>query len=671
MFYLQWTNILEYISHNNITLGKVVKTNPWCIYIVNSAHTIIYQNNMTTIGPPPTFPNPNFISVSDSDSITVDSNYFHHYSGMQAMRGIDILYCNNASIRNNIFDGLIAGIQKVFSIRYSEYSTIIHNEIFTLCDFMSLLNVNNITVEYNTVQQEGYHRPHTPIIFQTGTSLNQYLGYRFINNTFNGEEMLYLKNLYNQVLDLDNAIDYSYVFLVNCSKITIKDELYENIRDLNLYYCLDCVVKGCIISYFHLDFTDKTKIDSNSIHHLYLSHSDSNLITKNSNWRDHYNPMNFEESYNNSIIENRIVFDYYQSEGIGVWLNKASGSIITSNYIEFFRNNRPEKLETCIKIDDSDNVIIRNNTFSKGNYSISVANSDNLLILNNTFQNNINYTIYLSSSVTNSSLYNNSFYLSNLNGTSQAYDSGINNVWYNSTELIGNLWSDWNGTGSYSIDGTALSLDLYPIDYQLQLIETPEDYSFLENTSGYNLIWVAMDNNPDFYKIYRNDTEIQTGTWSSGIPISLSIDGLSVGVYNYTILLNDTLGNTIKDTVWVTVTENFPPYLISNTEDFSYVEGTTGHVINWYTETDDSGTYWIYLDDVQIETHELGNGVDIIISVDGLSAGSYNYTIVLEDSVGQIAKDTVWVTVEINLNLPPEITSPGNMTYVTEQELGV
>ncbi len=47
---------------------------------------------------------------------------------------------------------------------------------------------------------------------------------------------------------------------------------------------------------------------------------------------------------------------------------------------------------------------------------------------------------------------------------SQGYDEGTDNVWYNETTQIGNKWLDHHpcDTGSYSIDGPANSIDLYP-----------------------------------------------------------------------------------------------------------------------------------------------------------------------------------------------------------------
>jgi len=42
---------------------------------------------------------------------------------------------------------------------------------------------------------------------------------------------------------------------------------------------------------------------------------------------------------------------------------------------------------------------------------------------------------------------------------------GSANTWYNLMTETGNYWCDYNGTGAYSIEGDALSVDLYPINY--------------------------------------------------------------------------------------------------------------------------------------------------------------------------------------------------------------
>ncbi|MFX0108296.1 MAG: NosD domain-containing protein, partial [Candidatus Hodarchaeota archaeon] len=46
--------------------------------------------------------------------------------------------------------------------------------------------------------------------------------------------------------------------------------------------------------------------------------------------------------------------------------------------------------------------------------------------------------------------------------TSQGFDEGSNNTWYDAELEAGNWWSDYTGSGSYNIDGPSNSVDLYP-----------------------------------------------------------------------------------------------------------------------------------------------------------------------------------------------------------------
>jgi parallel beta-helix repeat protein len=48
--------------------------------------------------------------------------------------------------------------------------------------------------------------------------------------------------------------------------------------------------------------------------------------------------------------------------------------------------------------------------------------------------------------------------------SSQGYDEGVNNYWYNVPTQIGNYWSDCSGSGVYSIDGSSGSMDEFPIN---------------------------------------------------------------------------------------------------------------------------------------------------------------------------------------------------------------
>lgn len=140
----------------------------------------------------------------------------------------------------------------------------------------------------------------------------------------------------------------------------------------------------------------------------------------------------------------------------GIILAYSDNSIIT-------HNNITESGNDGIYLQDSAYVTISNNYFiesvSRGIYSSSSYNS---VITNNLFQGNGEYGISLVFSSSNNVVHHNAFIENNLAGTSQANDDGSNNIWYDDVTSEGNYWNEWV-SGSYSIDGTASSVDPYPL----------------------------------------------------------------------------------------------------------------------------------------------------------------------------------------------------------------
>lgn len=135
---------------------------------------------------------------------------------------------------------------------------------------------------------------------------------------------------------------------------------------------------------------------------------------------------------------------------------------------------------------DSFNTLVANNTCESNNYGMFYTiGSWYDTIINNTCANNTMDGIYLEhvkySEVKSNLLYNNSnyglyltetndtviasnvFVDNNIGGTSQAYDDGVYNVWFDQSINEGNYWSDWDGTGTYPIDGNANVNDPFPL----------------------------------------------------------------------------------------------------------------------------------------------------------------------------------------------------------------
>ena len=115
-------------------------------------------------------------------------------------------------------------------------------------------------------------------------------------------------------------------------------------------------------------------------------------------------------------------------------------------------------------------------------------------------------------------------------------------------------------------------------------------------------------------------------------------------------------------TTITTIPTNWPPYVISAT-GVTYVVGTTGHMVHWDVYDDDPILYMIYVDGELNETNPW-YGSDIYVDVDGLSVGTYNYTLLIFDTSVNMAMSTVFVNV-IPASTTTETTTTANDTTNT------
>jgi hypothetical protein len=93
------------------------------------------------------------------------------------------------------------------------------------------------------------------------------------------------------------------------------------------------------------------------------------------------------------------------------------------------------------------------------------------------------------------------------------------------------------------------------VDTTDPVIDSPTDIEYVESVSGNVISWHATDINADTYTISRDGSQVQSDTWDSATPIDYNVDGLTEGVYEFTIEVFDSFGNSKSDTVIVTVTE--------------------------------------------------------------------------------------------------------------------
>jgi hypothetical protein len=211
---------------------------------------------------------------------------------------------------------------------------------------------------------------------------------------------------------------------------------------------------------------------------------------------------------------------------------------------------------------------------------------------------------------------------------------------------------------NYSVDTVWVSV---VVDETPPSIDDPPDTYYQVGTPGHNLTWTPNDEFPDHYEVFRNGTSIEEDDWTpEDDNITISIDGLPEGLYNFTIIVWDDGGNNVTHTIWVEVVNDTTVPTIDEPSDVSYNEGTTGHSITWAPDDDYPLNYTIFRDGVEVVSGPW-NGSIIEVSIDDLAAGDYNYTVNAFDVGGNKIADTVMVTV-LDVTLP-EIDAPIDVSY--------
>ncbi|NVM36375.1 MAG: hypothetical protein HWN81_12325 [Candidatus Lokiarchaeota archaeon] len=189
------------------------------------------------------------------------------------------------------------------------------------------------------------------------------------------------------------------------------------------------------------------------------------------------------------------------------------------------------------------------------------------------------------------------------------------------------------------IYGEALELSKFLIAAEINspIIDHPEDIQYLLGNTGNTITWIATDEHPDSYTVLLEGGEYLSGTWESGIPIGINVDDLTIGSYEFKIIVYDDYGNYVEDIVQVTVDEDdsTPPVILIS----HYMKRLEYYPGEWlvFIEDIESG-----LDEIKIEVNEIVQIEDT--NLNGIISLSY-YNIFIPNEKGT---HTITVTAKNN-----------------------
>ena len=360
--------------------------------------------------------------------------------------------------------------------------TIIILLILTLSIYALNINVQSVVTENNYRPTSIELTPHDPISitsdgnftdysFQgTGTEVDPYIieGYNITTTEYYGilisgtTKYFIVRNCY-----VDAGSYGIYISNVADGTATVINNTCNN-NDYGIY-----------LYYSVLSTVANNTCSDNSYEGIWLDYSGSSTVTNNTCTNNNWDGILLEDSVLSTVTNNTCNDNSYDN-GCGIALWSSGGSTVINNtcnnndygIIVFFSSSSTVFNNMCnnnslvgIMLSTCDSSIVTINTCSNNYYNgIYLDDSAFCVITYNLIQENgEEYGVQLESS-DNNRIHHNTFVDNNPGGTSQAYDEGINNYWYDTETSEGNFWSDWSGTGSYSIAGSADSFDLYPLE---------------------------------------------------------------------------------------------------------------------------------------------------------------------------------------------------------------
>jgi parallel beta-helix repeat protein len=156
-------------------------------------------------------------------------------------------------------------------------------------------------------------------------------------------------------------------------------------------------------------------------------------------------------------------------------------------------------------------------------------------IVNNTVRNSSRYGIHIADSSENiiygNIIMNSGISNARADGGPDPYEL---DTWDNGRNL-GNYWSDYNGSETYEISGSAGCFDRWPRRAGPPFIWIQNE---TEVVHGDTIVWIAYDDNPLSYEILRNGSLVGSETWD-GSDITYNVENLEIGIYNFTAVVSN------------------------------------------------------------------------------------------------------------------------------------
>ncbi|MCK4566640.1 MAG: right-handed parallel beta-helix repeat-containing protein, partial [Candidatus Thorarchaeota archaeon] len=339
-------------------------------------------------------------------------------------------------------------------------------------------------------------------------------------------------------------------------------------------------------------------------------------------------------SHNATIEENEI----YNADGLssgpasGIYVQQSDDSSLVNNILG-------KNSENGITIYSSeDGEVIGNTIFDSEVYGLVMGETLGWNISHNVIYDNGGPGIDMQNPTLDNLIYYNDIGWS---GEFLVVDNGMGNYWNYST--IGNWYSDFTGTGTYTIPGTASEVDYHPSVSLYCGVTVPSEYEV--GTTGNTMTWNSSALNPGTYELLIDSEPQGPVDWDGGA-IAADVDGLAVGVYNVTLVTFHVSGHWLSNQSTLTVVDTIGPVWSITPVDqtLEYDEPLSYQV----EATDPSGIASWSVDDT---TNFTISGSGLITNATTLAPGVYYLEITVTDNYSNSKSITIMITV--NDPVPP------------------
>ncbi len=441
-----------------------VVTHQQCIYIYDVAEgTTSIINNFCSCSSD--YPGGVCISLYSSSSATViDNTCINNNVGIRLHLSSDAVLMNNNCRKNNVG----------FILRSSPGATLTNNIICNNYYGIDLEASSDSSLISNQFFNDG--------LFIQEETVEEYSSYTIQDNLVNDKQLGYYIN--KNEATFSEPI-YGQLIFINCNEIVIENQKLSNTYT-GLY------VKLCENALVINNFCN-----NNSRRGIDLDTSNGTTLTENECSNNGGDGIRLVSSVgatmnDNICSNNRNGIGLYGSNDTELTNNICNdnsndGVYLGSSRCTLIKNTCSNNGYDGIEANGSNNSLTQNNC-NENRWGIRLWRANSGLFTYNLLEDNEEYGIMISSDSHNNIIHHNIFINNNPNGTSQAYDDGEKNVWYDEKKKNGNYWSDWNETGSYFIDGSAKSTDPFP----LSKIPKKIDFNFMILVSSIIFVTVLL-----------------------------------------------------------------------------------------------------------------------------------------------------------------------------------